>query len=364
MKRLAATAMLAAALLAARPVPAVARSLTESTARNLRAVRVVLTWRSACDLDLHVVHPAGAGRLLHIWESGAAAEGVVLHVEPTVGPGGMESAFIPEPDGGIYQFYVHDRSCRHAADGSGVSHSGATVRVFSPRCEREYSPSEGRRENLWSVFALLDGGCEALGNMSQERDPRRVGERPDSALLPGDILLGGIPDSLVPGRWSHVAIYAGEGVIIEAPSEDSRVTRRRVSDWTSPAIRWVKYLRVTTADRATRNRAVRFALEQERAGGPYDIGFHSKQADGESWYCSELVWAAYVKASGGAINLERTPDRLGVYPWEIAGDDDVAVIGGHYEKKPRRSIRVVKLAFDTVRDHLSEWIGDLFSSRD
>jgi hypothetical protein len=60
----------------------------------------------------------------------------------------------------------------------------------------------------------------------------------------------------------------------------------------------------------------------------------TKDANRAGWYCSELVWAAYLHASNGTINLEHTPDSLGVSPDEIFKDEDVMVIGGHLEDKP------------------------------
>jgi hypothetical protein len=123
-------------------------------------------------------------------------------------------------------------------------------------------------------------------------------------LIPGDILLGVIDDSLVPGKWSHVAIYAGDGDIIEAPAEDGCVEERIVDDWSSPDKTWVAYLRVVTADTGERLGAVEFARSQEAKCAPYDVRLYTKQAYGESWYCSELIWAAYLDGSGGRINLE------------------------------------------------------------
>jgi len=94
----------------------------------------------------------------------------------------------------------------------------------------------------------------------------------------------------------------------------------------------VAYLRVVSADAETRQKAVEFALSKQ--GEPYDINWFSKQAEGGSWYCSELVWAAYLNASEGRIDLSRSPDVFGVSPDEIYQSSSISIVGGHYERKP------------------------------
>lgn len=71
-----------------------------------------------------------------------------------------------------------------------------------------------------------------------------------------------------------------------------------------------------------------------RVGQPYDINRLSKQADGESRYCSELIRAAYRHAGDGGIDLVARPDLFGVSPDEIYAHEATAEIGGHYERRP------------------------------
>ena len=156
-------------------------------------------------------------------------------------------------------------------------------------------------------------------------------------LIPGDILLGRCRMSPVPDwnpmdNWTHVALYIGDDRLIVSsnPLQDTMMTTLR--SWMYPKMTWVTYLRVATADDEVRNKAVEWA--KERRGDPYDASWFSKNADEYSWYCSEFIWAAYMHASDGRINLEHEPDTGGISPDEIYVDDDTVVIGGHYEQKP------------------------------
>jgi uncharacterized protein YycO len=173
-----------------------------------------------------------------------------------------------------------------------------------------------------------------------------------TGLRKGDLLIARHPKSIVPGFWSHVGIYAGNGQVVEALPAGAtyisssgqevkvppggRVVISSLENWMDPNKSWVAYLRVVTANDETRNSAVSFALEQE--GKPYDSWWWQKDANGESWYCSELVWAAYLDASDGQINIEyHQPWEIweaGITPTEIYLDEDTEVIGGHYEQLP------------------------------
>ncbi len=155
-------------------------------------------------------------------------------------------------------------------------------------------------------------------------------------LQPGDILLGRCEGSPVPSlhpqdNWTHTALYVGNGMVVEAANPEESVLKRRIADWLYPRMTWVSYLRVADADENTRRLAVSFALDQ--VGKPYDINWLSKQADGGSWYCSELAWAAYLYGSGGAIDMSGS-DLWGVSPDDLASYQQAALIGGHYESRP------------------------------
>jgi hypothetical protein len=156
-------------------------------------------------------------------------------------------------------------------------------------------------------------------------------------LIPGDILLGRcrlspVPDWNPMDNWTHVALYIGDDrlMVSSNPLQDTMMTTLR--SWMYPKMTWVTYVRVATADDEVRNKAVEWA--KERRGDPYDASWFSKNADEYSWYCSELIWAAYLHASDGRINIEHEPDSGGISPNEIYVDDDTVVIGGHYEQKP------------------------------
>jgi hypothetical protein len=127
-------------------------------------------------------------------------------------------------------------------------------------------------------------------------------------------------------------MYIGDGEIVEAPG--GAVRTYPISDWYYPSKTWVAVLRVTTADPATRSAAIDFALGQ--LGDPFDSFWFWRQANGDSWYCSELVWAAYLNASDGDIDLSRWP--IGpVSPSDLYADPDTTEVSWHYEEYPEES---------------------------
>lgn len=325
----------------------------------LSAATITLTWNSRDDMDLHVTGPKVGDKGLKLDGSNRGAPGQAV-LETMRGEGRCpEKVTIFMQRAGIYQFYVHDYTEKDWTDTSALSKSGARVELSRDgRTERVFEVPPGRAGNTWSVFALCGDRITPMQAVCDVRDPKMVGRTLRSALLPGDILLGRIPESLVPGAWSHVALYAGDGQVIEAASENENVGARGEADWDYPAMTWVTYLRVMNAGPDVRSKAVDFGRRQVRSDRPYDIRFYSKQLKGGSWYCSELVWAAYKEASCGDIDLEEGPDRLGVYPWEIEASPDVLYVGGHYEREPRRTAKIAWLYVKLVWNHMYAWSGE------
>jgi len=209
----------------------------------------------------------------------------------------------------------------------------AFVILFSGAFDR---PGQGNIADTSKNLISTDLQLPALGE----------GEKADSSitpglgldeLVPGDILLGRCRMSFVPSLnphngWTHAALYIGHNTLIVASTPRTGVQTENLKSWTYPKMTWVVYLRVSTADEDTRMRAVEFA--KEKKGQPYDLNWLSKQKNGDSWYCSELPWAAYLYASGGSIDLARPPAWFGVSPDDIFMSEDTVVVGGHYEKKP------------------------------
>lgn len=205
-------------------------------------------------------------------------------------------------------------------------------------CLFPFSPAGGKDGNglpAWGggTVAGMHGGPGKKAE--EERECAAFGDW-RQALQPGDILLGRCRLSFVPSAdpfngWTHVALYAGDGDLLVAANPRQGVMRASLESWSYPRMTWVVCLRVR-ADPGVREGAVRWA--EERVGLPYDLNWLSKQEEGCSWYCSEYVWAAYLHASDGDVNLEHGPDDFGVSPDEILMDGDTEVIGGHFERSP------------------------------
>ena len=173
------------------------------------------------------------------------------------------------------------------------------------------------------VFSVLSSQVLALGSGEENYEH----PYPQDVMV-GDILVGHSPSSdwLIPGYWTHSSMVAyyddGEWMVVEAWFSGVRVIRlseymERYDD--------VALLRVRTTN-SVRNKAVNFALSQ--LGKPYDYRLWTKQAYGRSYYCSELVWAAYLIAG---VDVDRHPGfswkyLWGVAPQEIYDDGDTYVI--------------------------------------
>ncbi|WP_052696211.1 YiiX/YebB-like N1pC/P60 family cysteine hydrolase [Palaeococcus ferrophilus] len=151
-------------------------------------------------------------------------------------------------------------------------------------------------------------------------------------VMVGDILVGHSPDSdwLIPGYWTHTSLVAyeedGEWYVVEAWFSGVRVIslREYIGRYDDIAI-----LRVSASGEVKAN-AVQFALAQ--LGKPYDFALWTKQVYGSSYYCSELVWAAYIAAGGPDVDAHpRFSWRYlwGVAPQEIYDDGDTVQIYRH-----------------------------------
>lgn len=215
--------------------------------------------------------------------------------------------------------------------------------------------------NYWSDFHLPNQGCTDANNdgicdspyVINPPRPSGIDDGKDNhpkttptdinanygSLIPGDILITADPNwvgVLIPGKWKHVGMYIGYGLVVE--SNGNGVQIKSVQDWMSPNMGYVDYLRVST-DQATRDRAVAWATTPAPngpLGQPYDPFLYQKHENGTSWYCSELVWAAYMHASNDQIDLSNGTKGLGIPPSQLeinaSINNGISIIGGHHEK--------------------------------
>ncbi len=153
-----------------------------------------------------------------------------------------------------------------------------------------------------------------------------------SLLRVGDIIavsgvvMGGLADVIIPGHFTHVAMYIGNGQMIEAWKDGVRIISvTEVLKATDAAI-----VRVSTSD-SIRQAAVNWA--KTKVGYPYDYIWLTyvggKQVYGSSYYCSELVWAAYLAVGGP--DIDQNPGWSWKYgnnvaPQEIVDDGDTYIV--------------------------------------
>jgi uncharacterized protein YycO len=136
-------------------------------------------------------------------------------------------------------------------------------------------------------------------------------------LVPGQVLLtrteGEMTTMLIPGFWSHGAIYVGDGWVIEAVGAGVVKTDLVSFMMTKDVMSVCSPLFATTAQRLA---AVAWATRQ--LGTPYDYDFRS---DNKAFYCFELTYAAYQEATGRAS------------PWKLRQTMGVdTVVGDDFEK--------------------------------
>ncbi len=167
----------------------------------------------------------------------------------------------------------------------------------------------------------------------------------------GDLLLCRDFASLVPDYWSfwsHIGIYdKTSNTVIESRPIEGGVWPYPLSDWFFPSKTYVKALRINTSQ-AVKNAAVAFASAQTDSWSPYDafsllvpfplLGMKNQDnSDGLGWYCSELVWGAYLWGSNGSVNLDM--DAFAVSPQEIADSSWIEkVVGEHMETEPPETV--------------------------
>ncbi len=151
------------------------------------------------------------------------------------------------------------------------------------------------------------------------------------------------------GAFGHVGLIDWTYEVIEATYK-SGVIRSSITDfvnsYSDSPYPFVYVLRVNASQTVIAN-AVHFAIEQ--LGKPYDFPYVGKWVFGTSYYCSELVWAAYEYASGahydssgrlvyGYINLDAGDPSgyvvpgLVVTPNEIFRSSWVRVIAKIYSR--------------------------------
>jgi len=175
-------------------------------------------------------------------------------------------------------------------------------------------------------------------------------------LLPGDIIVLGTDgtffDYLIPGKYSHSELYcgvvqSGESIwnrdshswmavgtpyVIHSTKSDNAGNGVGYSTWTEAVNNHadnILVLRVLKSNGATltaseRQAVVNSAKSRLTGGvdgypiGPaYDINWLAQQEWGDSYYCSELCWAAYKSVLGLDLDSNTSPFGIGVSPDDL-----------------------------------------------
>ncbi|HEC91588.1 MAG TPA: hypothetical protein ENI51_01120 [Candidatus Atribacteria bacterium] len=159
-------------------------------------------------------------------------------------------------------------------------------------------------------------------------------------LKPGDIILVHCKNAGIWGTfyWCHAMLYIGNGLIIHSDGDGVHTENlyHELNDLENRfgEIENTAYLRVKSSLNPDISAVISFAQEKEEEGRPYDMWsqfvFPSKQKNPQDpskpwwgYYCTELIWAAYMESSDDRINIEYTPDYSMIHGLEIYWRTDV-----------------------------------------
>ncbi len=152
------------------------------------------------------------------------------------------------------------------------------------------------------------------------------------SLVPPDVKAGDIVFFEVynyshynPG-WDHVGLYIGNNEFIHASQYLHCVAKQNISIF-EPLDMEIVYGKVITSNETQRTNAINFAEGQ--IGKPFYVRDPKDPSfDSEAWYCSELVWAAYLSQG---IDIDKNgwsfPPFVGTS--EMCWDDDVEMYSYH-----------------------------------
>ncbi|NJE11238.1 YiiX/YebB-like N1pC/P60 family cysteine hydrolase [Thermococcus sp. MAR1] len=171
------------------------------------------------------------------------------------------------------------------------------------------------------VFILLGAtvpGASAGDLLNYIWDTRTYQHPYPTDVQPGDLVYGHSPDlfnAIIPGYWIHVAIVAwynesiNDWMVIEAKIGKGII----ISPLSEFLSRYdVVALQRVMVDDATKQRAIQFAYQQ--LGKPYNYNYLGKpKVYDDEYYCSQLVWAAYLVASNFQVNLD---ENDGAWSWK------------------------------------------------
>ena len=170
-------------------------------------------------------------------------------------------------------------------------------------------------------------------------------------ILPGDILLHrkiGLIWCVPLTEWTHAGMYVGNGQVVDIsldvfsiPPMQTVFGFHSITEWDYPNKDYVTLLRVDAPD-DVRTEAAMWIEEQAKREGEnkpsYMLNIVGKSYDPSepNWYCSELVWAAYMNQGinldvgdgDGEINLHSV-----VSPDDLYRDDNIKKRWYHLESR-------------------------------
>lgn len=159
------------------------------------------------------------------------------------------------------------------------------------------------------VYAIQEWGSRLLSQLKTSPGhvpqlPAGIAKSLGAVLVPGDVLAtrkdNAMTNYFLPGYWPHVAMYVGDGRVVEA-LKDGVQERALKSPFGNDAIAIIR----PRLDPAAVQRAIDRA--HTHVGKPYDFDFDFTRAD--RMVCTEVVYRSYEGIEGFYFDLVRRAGR-------------------------------------------------------
>ena len=136
-------------------------------------IRIVLTWgEKPSDLDSHLTGPDERGSRFHIYfgSKGRITSSPYANLDiDDLHSYGPETITIRRQQSGLYKYWVHDYSNSGSSSSSGLSNSGAKVKVYNGNSLPTVFHVPNQIGTVWKVFEIENGVIKPINSVDNQR---------------------------------------------------------------------------------------------------------------------------------------------------------------------------------------------------
>jgi uncharacterized protein (TIGR03437 family) len=138
--------------------------------------RVIVTWLSQLDLDAHITGPGANNGRFHVWwlETSDLLNPVTSQLDVDGASPGPETLTFTPNSTGTYRFSIHNYTNRDSNGHTGISQSGAVVRVYNGNQQVQLLTAPSGGGTLWKVFEFSGGQLRVINQLSDELDASNI----------------------------------------------------------------------------------------------------------------------------------------------------------------------------------------------